>query len=61
MSNNSKLIQFIIKGNQIAEIDITKNPNLKMNILYIDGNVKIIGTKEQMGKYSPAPSPPPSM
>lgn len=53
ISNNTELTQIIIDDNTIKAIDITKNPKLKMNILYIDKNVKIIGTEEQMSKYKP--------
>ena len=61
-SNNLDLIQITIDDNKIKTIDITKNQNLKMNILYIDDNVKIIGTPEQLSKYKPASKvgPPPA-
>ncbi|MFC4688602.1 hypothetical protein ACFO4P_16795 [Epilithonimonas pallida] len=61
LAENPELIQFIVNGNNIMEINITKNPKLNMNILYIDDNVKLIGTEEQMKNFSPAPSPPPPM
>ena len=58
--DNKKLIQVkIIRGtspkqtnlDNIKTIDITKNQKLDMTIQYIDKNVNIIGTKEQMSKY----------
>jgi hypothetical protein len=55
LSSNPELIQISINNNQIDTIDITKNQKLKMHILYIDDNVKIIGTEEQMEKYKPGP------
>ncbi len=60
-SKNPELIQFLIHGNNITEIDISQNPNLKLNILYIDKNVKIIGTDKQIKNYTPVSSPPPPM
>lgn len=56
ISNNTELTQIIINGNDIKTIDITKNQKLKMNILYIDKDVDIIGTTEQMSKYKPIES-----
>lgn len=61
ISNNPELIQLIIRGNELKEIDVRKNTKLKMNILYIDENVKIISTPEQMKMYRTAPAPPPPM
>lgn len=55
LSNNPDLIQIHIDENDIKIIDIRKNKNLKMHILYIDDNVKIIGTEEQLSKYKKAP------
>ena len=55
LSNNPDLVQITIDDNNIESIDITKNQNLKMNILYIDDNVKIIGSSEQLSQYKKAP------
>ena len=63
LSNNLDLIQITIDDNNIKTLDITKNQNLKMNILYIDNDVKIIGTSEQLSGYKSAVKvgpPPPS-
>jgi len=60
-SKNPNLIQFLIHGNQIRKIDISNNPNLNLKILYIDDNVKIIGNDQQIKKYTPVSSPPPSI
>lgn len=51
ISTNTELVQIIINNNHIKTIDITKNQKLDMTIQYIDKNVNIIGTKEQMSKY----------
>lgn len=61
LSNNLDLIQITINSNTIKEIDITKNQNLIMNILYIDDDVKIKGTREQLSRYKPGTKvgPPP--
>lgn len=56
VSTNIELVQIVIDNNSIKTIDITKNQKLKMNILYIDKDVKIIGTDEQMSKYIPTES-----
>jgi hypothetical protein len=53
LSANPELIQISIKDNDIDSIDITKNQKLVMHILYIDPDVKITGTQEQMKKYQP--------
>ena len=53
VSSNPELIQINISNNQIKTIDITKNQKLVMHIQYIDADVKIIGTEEQMEKYKP--------
>ena len=55
LSQNPELIQITIDNNNIQAIDITKNQNLKMHILYIDDNVEIIGTPEQLSLYKKAP------
>ncbi|MBB2145390.1 hypothetical protein GM921_07840 [Pedobacter sp. LMG 31464] len=55
ISKNLELQQIIINGNSIKQVDITKNLKLKMNNLYIDNNVKIQGTDEQMKNYKTAP------
>ncbi|MCT2406398.1 hypothetical protein NZD88_02365 [Chryseobacterium antibioticum] len=55
LTNNPELIQIVINKNNIKTIDITQNPNLMMNVLYVDDNVKIIGTPEQMKNYTKAP------
>jgi Leucine-rich repeat (LRR) protein len=55
LSKNLKLEQITIDNNEISEIDISKNQNLIMHILYIDKNVKIIGTENQMKNYKPGP------
>jgi len=63
LSNNPDLIQIVIDHNNIKTLDITKNQNLQMNILYIDDDVNIIGTPEQLSNYKPASKvgpPPPS-
>nr|WP_315026327.1 hypothetical protein [uncultured Chryseobacterium sp.] len=54
LSNNPDLIQINIRKNNIKALDITKNLSLQMNILYIDSNVKITGTPEQIKNYKPA-------
>jgi len=55
ISQNPELIQFAINDNDISQIDITKNQKLRMNILYMDDHVKIIGTSEQIKNYKKAP------
>jgi len=60
-SKNPSLIQFSIDGNQIEEIDISNNPNLDLRILYMDKNVKIKGTNQQIKNYTPISLPPPAM
>ena len=55
LSRNLDLIQINIRKNNIQTLDITKNVNLKMNILYIDSDVKITGTPEQIKNYKPGP------
>jgi Leucine-rich repeat (LRR) protein len=55
LSYNPDLIQFNIRLNLIKTIDITNNSKLKMNILYMDDEVEIIGSEEQLSKYKKAP------
>lgn len=55
LSKNPNLEQIVINNNEIKEIDITKNQKLIMHILYIDKNVKIIGSENQMINYKPGP------
>lgn len=55
LSKNVNLEQITINKNELKEIDITKNQKLIMHILYIDKDVKIIGTENQMKNYRPGP------
>jgi len=48
ISQNKALIQLIIDGNPLKSLDITFNSALKVNLLYIDENVELIGTPEQL-------------
>lgn len=53
ISNNTELIQIIIHNNKLKILNTTNNLKLKMNGLYIDEDVKIYGTEEQLLMYKP--------
>jgi Leucine-rich repeat (LRR) protein len=48
VSHNPELIQIVIDENDLTSIDISHNEKLQVNIMYIDSDVKIIGTSEQL-------------
>ena len=48
ISQNKELIQLMIDENPLKSLDITVNSALKVNLLYIDENVELIGTSEQL-------------
>lgn len=48
VSHNLELVQIVIDENDLKSIDIRHNEKLQVNIMYIDSDVKIIGTPEQL-------------
>ncbi|MGE9313800.1 hypothetical protein ACLOAU_19265 [Niabella sp. CJ426] len=55
IASNPELVQIVINGNNIPEVDVRNNLKLKMNILYKDEATKIIATPDQMKTYTKAP------